>query len=94
MGWLLLGLCYEGGRLGAVDKEKAAAYYGRAASQGMVLAERRLVRLAIDSHRYLDAIRLFLPSYFRCMRIAVRNPADPRLAGISPKEGSLTYGRS
>ena len=94
MGWLLLGLAYAGGRLGIVDKTKAAFYYERAASEGMILAERRLVRLAMDSHRYFAAAKLYLHSYFKSVRIAIRNPADPRLAGISPEETSLAFTRS
>jgi len=87
---LLLGLAYEGGRLGVEDKNRAASYYERAASEGMILAERRLIRLALDSRRYLAAMKLFVASFFRSVRIAIRNPADPRLAGISKDEGSFT----
>ena len=82
---LFLGLAYEGGCFGTIDKEKAAAYYEQAALEGMILAERRLVRLALDSGRYWVATKLFLTSCFRSIRIAFRNPSDPRLAGVSPR---------
>ena len=81
VGWLLLGEAYASGRLGIVDKAKAALYYGRAASEGMVAAERRLVRFALDSRQYFTAARLFLTSLFKALRIAIRNPRDRRLAG-------------
>jgi TPR repeat protein len=81
---LLLGLAYEGGRLGVLDKKKAAFYYERAALEGLILAERRLIRLALDSHQYLVAAKLFVTSFFKSIRIAIRRPTDSRLAGISP----------
>src|SRR3989442_7911845 len=47
VGWLLLGVAYAGGRLGIVDKTKTEVYFQRAAAERVVLAGKRLLRLAL-----------------------------------------------
>ena len=84
LGWLLLGLAYEGNRFGSPDRQRAMGYYRRASSAGMVLAQRRLARIAWQSRQFSTAIA---DSSRRCgthFRFSIRNPKDPRLTGLAP----------
>jgi TPR repeat protein len=83
LGWLMLGLAYEGNRFGTPDRQRAIEYYKRASSAGLVLAERRLAGMAWHAQQFASAVHGFASSLWKTFRYSIRNPNDPRLIGLS-----------
>jgi TPR repeat protein len=85
LAWLMLGLAYEAGLFSILDRHRAKEYYERAAAHGMVLAQRRLAGLAKESGHFITAATRFVEAMWNTLRYAIRNPSDPRLAGLPPE---------
>ena len=83
LAWLMLGTAFEAGRLVSRDVSKAKEYYERANAAGMVLAQRRLASIAWKAQQPVAALSLFLCAVWRSLRYSLRNPTDPRLAGLT-----------
>jgi uncharacterized protein len=78
----MLGVLYHLGGGTSVDLDRAHSLYVAAAKQQFVLAMLYLRSLEFRRRRYISGLKWQLRAFGTMFPIAMKNPNDPRLAGI------------